>query len=150
NGTAALVLLQTCRNAAVVCEAFDVSRRRDTLSISHHVEVAALPSAQADALLDWVEETIAATGKPRSTREPRREIARLRTAAATDISVEPEPTSTDVPPVISVDDIELVGTVHGETVVSALSDEGNPSATSVRTDPASSAHADAQTATKAG
>jgi hypothetical protein len=78
---------QTCRNAAVVCEAFDVSRRRDTLSFSHRVEVAALPSAEADARLDWAEEPVAATGKPRSTRELRREVARLWATAASDIGV---------------------------------------------------------------
>ncbi len=83
---------KTCRNAAVVCEAFDVSRRRDTLTFSHHAEVAALPAAEADALLDWAEEQVAATGKPRSTRELRHEIARLRAAAALDVGItEAEP-----------------------------------------------------------
>jgi hypothetical protein len=34
-----------------------MSRRRDVLSFTHHAEVAALPPADADALLDWCEET---------------------------------------------------------------------------------------------
>jgi hypothetical protein len=48
---------QTCRNAASIANAFELSRRRDNLSFKHHVEVAALPSDEADALLDWCEET---------------------------------------------------------------------------------------------
>ncbi len=43
---------QTLRNLASVCRSFETSRRRDTLSWSHHVEVAALPPAEADRLLD--------------------------------------------------------------------------------------------------
>jgi len=37
-------------------------RRRQHLGFSHHVEVAALPAAEADALLDWREETIGSGG----------------------------------------------------------------------------------------
>ena len=68
----------TCRNAAVVCDAFDVSRRRDTLSFNHHAEVASLPKDQADELLDWAESSIAEIGKPRSTRELRGEVSKRR------------------------------------------------------------------------
>jgi N6-adenosine-specific RNA methylase IME4 len=64
---------QTCRNAASVAGKFELSRRRDDLSFAHHAEVAALPPDKADRLLDWAEETIDATGKPRT-------IAALRTA----------------------------------------------------------------------
>lgn len=39
-------------NAASVCRAFETSRRREALSWSHHVEVASLPTDEADALLD--------------------------------------------------------------------------------------------------
>jgi hypothetical protein len=38
-----------------------VSRRRDTLSFKHHAEVVSLPAEEADRLLDWCEESIAAT-----------------------------------------------------------------------------------------
>lgn len=69
---------QTCRNAAAICQAFETSRRRDVLSFSHHAEVASLPPTQADALLDWAEQTIQETGKPRSTRELRAEVSRRR------------------------------------------------------------------------
>jgi hypothetical protein len=62
---------QTCRNAATISRSFEASRRRDTLSYSHHAELAALEPEEADDLLDWVEETIAITGKPRSARELR-------------------------------------------------------------------------------
>jgi hypothetical protein len=41
-----------------------MSRRRDNLSFNHHTEVASLPAAEADALLDWVEKPIRENGKP--------------------------------------------------------------------------------------
>jgi hypothetical protein len=43
---------QTLRNYAWVCRRFRVSRRRDTLSFQHHMEVARLPEEQQD---DWLE-----------------------------------------------------------------------------------------------
>jgi hypothetical protein len=43
---------QTCANAAAVCRAFEASRRRETLSFSHHETVAALASAEQDRWLD--------------------------------------------------------------------------------------------------
>ena len=43
---------QTCANAAAVCRAFEVSRRRETLSFSHHETVAALAPAEQDRWLD--------------------------------------------------------------------------------------------------
>jgi hypothetical protein len=62
---------EVCANIASVCRAFPLesSRRREHLSFKHHTEVAALPPDEADALLDWCEET----PKPRSTRELRGE-----------------------------------------------------------------------------
>ena len=70
----------TCRNTGAVCEAFDFARRRANLDFKHHAEVAALPPAEADALLHWAEETIATTGKPRSTREVRAKVGQRRNA----------------------------------------------------------------------
>lgn len=76
---------QTCMDTGSVCRAFkDTSRRREVLSFKHHREVASLPPATADRLLDWCEETIPQTGKPRSIRALREEIRRLN---ATDVSV---------------------------------------------------------------
>ncbi len=72
---------QTCMNVGSVCKAFTTSRRREVLGFSHHVEVADLPSDEADALLDWCEETIATVGKPRSVRELRREASRRQKEA---------------------------------------------------------------------
>ena len=72
-----------CRNTSAVCDAFDIARRRANLTFAHHTEVAALPTAEADALLDWAEETIGQMGKPRSTRELRSEVARHRNAIGT-------------------------------------------------------------------
>lgn len=47
--------LQTVKNAAWVADKIELSRRRDNVPFSHHAEVAALPVADADALLDVVE-----------------------------------------------------------------------------------------------
>jgi hypothetical protein len=69
---------QACVNAANVCRKFETKRRRLVLSFNHHREVCCLPPAGADALLDWCEETIAETGKPRLTRELRGEVHRWR------------------------------------------------------------------------
>ena len=65
---------QTCANAASVCRAFETSRRREVLTFGHHAEVAALDVKEADRLLDWAQATIATTGKPRSTKDLRREV----------------------------------------------------------------------------
>ena len=46
---------QTARDAAWVAGQYELSRRRDSLSFAHHREVAALPSPDADALLDKAE-----------------------------------------------------------------------------------------------
>jgi hypothetical protein len=61
---------QGCIDAGTVARAFEITRRHVDLSFAHHREVAALPPAEADALLDWCEETIGPDGKgARSTRE---------------------------------------------------------------------------------
>jgi hypothetical protein len=46
---------EVCANKASICRAFpfERSRRRYQLTFKHHAEVAALPPAKADALLDW-------------------------------------------------------------------------------------------------
>ena len=46
---------QTLRNYAWVARRFDPSRRRDKLSVQHHVEVAALSAEEQDAWLDRAE-----------------------------------------------------------------------------------------------
>jgi hypothetical protein len=81
DGTARV--LEACRNYAMVARAFETSRRRDVLSLSHHREVAVLSPADADQLLDWAEEPRRNGGKPRSTRELRSQV-RSRVAARTD------------------------------------------------------------------
>ena len=58
---------ESCRAAARVARDFETLRRRDLLSFQHHLEVAALPPDEANAILDWCEET----PKPRSKRESR-------------------------------------------------------------------------------
>ena len=68
----------TCVNAATVCGTFESPRRRGLLGFTHHAEVAGLPPVEADRLLDWAEETIVRTGKPRATRELRAEVSKMR------------------------------------------------------------------------
>ena len=46
---------QTCANAAAVCRTFEISRRREALSFSHHEAVAALAPAEQDRLLAQAE-----------------------------------------------------------------------------------------------
>lgn len=69
---------QTCSHAAVASRAFEMCRRRHVVPFTHHIEVSALPPDEADRLLDWCEETITTTGKPRSSRELRAELSRRR------------------------------------------------------------------------
>jgi N6-adenosine-specific RNA methylase IME4 len=66
----------TVRQAAAVAKAFDIDRRRSNLTFSHHVEVAALPAEEADALLD------AAEAEGWSKRELRGEVSKRRNAIA--------------------------------------------------------------------
>ncbi len=62
----------TCRNAATVAAAFELSRRRDSLSFKHHTEVAGLSATDADRLLDVAE------AQEWSTRQLRAEVSKLR------------------------------------------------------------------------
>ena len=63
----------TCMNCGAVARRFPTSRRREVLTFSHHAEVASLHPLDADALLDWAEETVSPTGRPRSVRAMREE-----------------------------------------------------------------------------
>lgn len=54
---------QTCKNVALVCDAFEKSRRRDLVSFSHHSECASLPVAESDTVLDWCEAILSQTGR---------------------------------------------------------------------------------------
>jgi hypothetical protein len=67
---------QTLMNASAVARRFETSRRREALGFSHHAEVAPLPAAQADALLD------AAEAEGWSTRVLRAEVGKVRNAGA--------------------------------------------------------------------
>jgi hypothetical protein len=68
-----------CANAATVCRAFETSRRRETLSFSHHAEVAGLPPEEADKLLDWCLEN---NRVRRSTRELRQRVRQVQAEKA--------------------------------------------------------------------
>jgi hypothetical protein len=60
----------------MVARAFGTSRRRETLTFTHHREAASLPAVEADALLDEAE------AEGWSTRQLRTEVAERRNAAA--------------------------------------------------------------------
>jgi hypothetical protein len=81
---------QTCANSATVCRAFETSRRREVLSFKHHAEVADLTADEADELLDWCEESITTTGKPRSVRELRREKERRQELSRRIVATSPD------------------------------------------------------------
>jgi hypothetical protein len=68
----------TCRKVGSIARRFEYNRRRLDLSFKHHAEVASLPPAEADALLDWCEEPLQTGGKPRSARELRGEVSKRR------------------------------------------------------------------------
>jgi N6-adenosine-specific RNA methylase IME4 len=72
------VSFASCMNAARVCKRFPTSRRREVLSFDHHAVVASLPPNQADALLDWCEETIPTFYKPRSTADLRAKVRAVK------------------------------------------------------------------------
>jgi hypothetical protein len=84
---------QSLMNMAAVARAFETSRRREVVSFSHHAEVAALPKDQADELLAKAEREML------STRDLRKEVSALRSAAATErkrdvIDIRPERAAT--------------------------------------------------------
>ncbi len=89
------------RNLATVARKVELSRRRDSLSWSHHAAVAALPAEVGDDLLDraeaggWSRETIreeahAASDLARARAEIRRLRARLARAGADGVRDEAE------------------------------------------------------------
>lgn len=69
---------QTCANAALVCRAFETSRRREVVSFTAHSEVAVLPPEWQDKVLD------AAAKEGHSTREIRAEWERMNARKMTD------------------------------------------------------------------
>jgi hypothetical protein len=71
---------QTCADFGTTARAFQPSRRREALSITHHRETLGLSPGEADALLLWCEEPLlrSAGGKARSTRELRERVRALK------------------------------------------------------------------------
>jgi hypothetical protein len=70
---------QTCCNAAVVCRAFEISRRSVELPFAYYAEAASLPPDKADKLLA----RFAKSGRRRSLRELREVKRRLIGASIT-------------------------------------------------------------------
>ena len=65
---------QTLANAAYVGKRFDQSSVTGNFPSTHHSEVAALHPLDAKALLDWAMETIAETGRRRSSDARRADV----------------------------------------------------------------------------
>lgn len=65
---------KTCRNYGLVAARFDVSRRRDTLTFTHHAEVANLPTQDADRLLDEAVTRSEDSGEPPPSRRLRQAV----------------------------------------------------------------------------
>lgn len=76
---------QTLANLASVCRSFETSRRREHLTWTHHVEVAALEPEAADELLDKAE------ASEWSTRDLRREVMRRRSPPTNAEAEQPKP-----------------------------------------------------------
>lgn len=94
---------QALNDLKYVAGRFDISRRREKLSISHHREVAALPPPDADRLLAQ------ASDEGWSRNRLRDEVAeRSRTRSAT------ARTGTVTPPESEPDDAEIVDQAHGD------------------------------------
>jgi hypothetical protein len=53
----------TCTGAAYVCGKFETCRRRQVVPFGHHKEVASLPEAEADQILDWCEDEFNKNGR---------------------------------------------------------------------------------------
>lgn len=73
---------QTLRNYAWVARRFDLSRRRDTLSLAHHAEVASLPQHEQDFWLRKAEE--ARWSRNRLRKEVRASLAERSALAPSD------------------------------------------------------------------
>jgi hypothetical protein len=93
---------RTCANSAAVCRAFEISRRREALSFSHHEAVAALSTAEQGRLLD------------RAEREGWSRQRRRRAARSVKWSIEAPIRRSKIVPAAAVDRITIpVGSAGG-------------------------------------
>jgi hypothetical protein len=69
---------QTCVNAGNVASCFDPNRRRLDLPWSYHAEVASLPEAEADNVLDWCEAVLRQTKRPPTIKALRERVKEVK------------------------------------------------------------------------
>jgi hypothetical protein len=89
--------VQSLRNMAYVAGRFDPRRRRDSLSFSHHAELAALPAEEQDLWLDRAVAGAFSVGKLRSELRHARRRAASRAALA-EARRKPEAPAPTAPP----------------------------------------------------
>ncbi len=89
---------KTVANAASVAEKFEFSRRRENVPFTHHAEVASLPVAEAEALLDEVEQTGLGTRDLREKVKERKQIISVEAALA-----QPAPAPQAVPSSVRIE-----------------------------------------------
>jgi hypothetical protein len=94
--------VQSLRNMAYVAGRFDVPRRRESLSFSHHAELASLSAEEQDLWLDRAEAGALSVGALRCEMRRARERAAARTARAevhhkhTEGAAEPQPNASRI------------------------------------------------------
>jgi hypothetical protein len=81
----------TLDNQATAARAFPISRRRETVSLAHHGEVAHLPETEQDEMLDWCTATRASLHALRAEKQ-RRAAAKLPPPLPP-LRIEPPPSS---------------------------------------------------------
>lgn len=104
---------KTVANAASVAEKFEFSRRRENVPFAHHAEVAALPVADAEALLDEVEQAGLNRADLREKVKDRKQVIAVEAALS-----QPAPAPQLVPPNVRIEQADARrlpladGTVH--------------------------------------
>ena len=68
----------TCRVIASICGSFETLRRRNDVPFNHHREVASLPIAECDQLLDWCEEENNKTGRIPTIKVLREKVKQVK------------------------------------------------------------------------
>jgi hypothetical protein len=113
----------TCMNIPSVCRRFETDRRREVLRFGHHREVASLPPAETDELLDRCAEPIAEGGKPHKIAELRQERQR-REQVLTESAMHNQPAVVEARPQTIQDVPRLVRPIDRGHSITEQADKG--------------------------